>query len=82
MTDFEKTEIERSEVEGKTPVTPDSASGNYTAAERAAFLSSFTPEEDRKIRNKVDRRILWVIAMMYTLKNVGFLIAVIFRTPD
>lgn len=40
------------------------------AAERIAFLSSFSPEEDKAIRRKVGWRFLWLIGMMYIIKNV------------
>jgi hypothetical protein len=36
-----------------------------------AFLSSFSPEEDRAIRRKVDFRFLWLIGVMYIIKNVS-----------
>ncbi|KAH8600105.1 major facilitator superfamily domain-containing protein [Bisporella sp. PMI_857] len=37
-----------------------------------AFLSSFTPEEDKAIRQKVDWRFVWLIDLMYTIKNVDY----------
>ena len=40
-------------------------------SDRAAFLSSFSPEEDKAIRRKVDWRFLWLIGLMYIIKNVG-----------
>jgi hypothetical protein len=36
----------------------------------AAFLSSFSPEEDKAIRRKVDWRFLWLIGLMYIIKTV------------
>ena len=44
---------------------------NDAAAERIAFLSSFSPEEDKSIRRKVDWKFLWLIGMMYIIKNVS-----------
>ncbi len=44
---------------------------DVAAAERIAFLSSFSPEEDKAIRRKVDWRFLWLIGMMYIIKNVS-----------
>ncbi len=40
-------------------------------AQRRAFLSSFSPEEDKAIRRKVDYRFLWLIGLMYIIKNVS-----------
>lgn len=60
-------------LEGKIVVTnetPVSLSGSEDATDRAAFLASFTAEEDRTIMGKVDRRFLWLIGMMYIIKNV------------
>jgi hypothetical protein len=39
--------------------------------DRKAFLSSFSPEEDKAIRRKVDMRFLWLIGLMYIIKNVS-----------
>lgn len=50
--------------------TPDSVHSDV-AAERIAFLSSFSPEEDKAIRRKVDWRILWLIGLMYIIKNAS-----------
>jgi hypothetical protein len=50
--------------------TPDSLHSD-AAADRVAFLSSFSPEEDKAIMRKVDRRFLWLIGMMYIIKNVS-----------
>ncbi|KAE8422317.1 major facilitator superfamily domain-containing protein [Aspergillus pseudocaelatus] len=36
---------------------------------RKALLQSFTPEEDRRIRRKIDRRFLFLIGMMYIIKT-------------
>jgi len=40
------------------------------AAQRITFLFSFSPEEDRAIRRAVDWRFLWLIGLMYIIKNV------------
>jgi hypothetical protein len=40
-------------------------------SDREAFLSSFTAGDDREIMKKVDNRFLWLIGLMYILKNVG-----------
>jgi len=58
------------QINGTTSVaTPDSLHSD-AAADRIAFLSSFSPEEDKAIRRKVDWRFLWLIGMMYIIKNV------------
>ncbi|KAE8325969.1 major facilitator superfamily domain-containing protein [Aspergillus sergii] len=36
---------------------------------RKALLQSFTPEEDKRIRRKIDRRFLFLIGMMYIIKT-------------
>lgn len=51
---------------------PDAVQGD-TAADREAFLSSFSPEEDKAIRSKVDWRFLWLIGTMYIIKNVSII---------
>ena len=56
-------------IQERVPDSPDSPSNNADR-DRVAFLSSFTPEEDKAIMRKVDCRFLWVIGLMYTLKNV------------
>ena len=66
MADLEKRDVQVLDTAG----TPGSAGAHETAAERAAFLSSFTVKEDRAIRRKVDLSIIWLISVMYTLKNV------------
>ncbi|KAK4443564.1 major facilitator superfamily domain-containing protein [Podospora aff. communis PSN243] len=40
--------------------------------ERKAFLASFSAEEDKAIRRKVDRRFLWLIGLIYILKNIDY----------
>jgi hypothetical protein len=61
----------------KTPETQQTAlegrsnSSSNDADHRKVFLESFTAEEDKAIRRKVDRRFLWLIGMIYILKNVS-----------
>ncbi len=38
---------------------------------RAAFLATFTPEEEKAIMRKVDLRFLVLIGFMYLVKNAG-----------
>jgi len=40
--------------------------------DRKAFLASYSAEEDKEIRRKVDRRFLWLIGLIYILKNVSY----------
>jgi hypothetical protein len=40
------------------------------AAEKAAFLASFTLEEEKKILRKIDYRFLVLIGLMYMIKQV------------
>lgn len=42
-----------------------------SSADRKAFLATFTSEEDKAIRRKVDWRFLWLIGLMYIIKNVS-----------
>jgi hypothetical protein len=37
---------------------------------REAFLASFSADENHRIMRKVDRKFLFIIGMMYILKNV------------
>ncbi|KAL1981031.1 hypothetical protein VTN96DRAFT_3140 [Rasamsonia emersonii] len=41
-------------------------------AAKAAFLATFTPEEEKRIMRKVDRRFLLLIGLMYMVKTVDF----------
>lgn len=41
------------------------------AGSREAFLASFTPEEDRSIMKKVDKRFLLLIGILYLSKTVS-----------
>ena len=38
---------------------------------KAAFLSTFTPREEKTIMRKVDRRFFVLIGLMYMIKQVG-----------
>lgn len=40
---------------------------------RRALLQSFTAEDDKRIRRKIDRRFLVLIGMMYLIKQVDFM---------
>ncbi|XMA13957.1 hypothetical protein WAI453_006748 [Rhynchosporium graminicola] len=54
---------------------PDSGSNSIHSdaeADRRAFLSTFSPEEDEAIRRKVDYRFLWLIGLMYIIKNIDY----------
>jgi hypothetical protein len=53
-----------------TGITAADSLRDDAAAQRIAFLSSFSPEEDKAIRRKVDWRFLWLIGLMYIIKNV------------
>jgi hypothetical protein len=68
--DIEDMDKNVSGIQGISSVaTPDSLHSNE-AIDRVAFLSSFSPEEDKAIRRKVDFRFLWLIGLMYIIKNV------------
>jgi hypothetical protein len=41
-----------------------------TTLDRAAFLDTFTPEEQKKIIRKVDYRILLIVGLIYLVKQV------------
>ncbi|CAG8977545.1 hypothetical protein HYALB_00012351 [Hymenoscyphus albidus] len=43
-----------------------------SVADKTAFLASFTAEEDRAIMTKVDCRFLWLIELMYLIKNIDY----------
>ncbi|KAK4550015.1 hypothetical protein LTR36_002982 [Oleoguttula mirabilis] len=42
------------------------------AGSREAFLASFTPEDNKAIMRKVDRRFLLLIGIMYLTKNIDY----------
>jgi len=62
-------EISR-KAQGSESLASDSVHSD-AAAQHIAFLSSFSPEEDKAIRRKVDWRFPWLIGMMYIIKNVS-----------
>ena len=37
---------------------------------RREFLSSFTPDDDKRIMRKVNLRFLWLIGVIYVIKTV------------
>lgn len=41
------------------------------AGSKAAFLASFTPQDDKNVMRKVDRRFLLLIGILYMTKNVS-----------
>ncbi|VUC31503.1 unnamed protein product [Clonostachys rosea] len=51
--------------------TPNSVH-NDAATDRAAFLATFSAEEDKAIMRKVDWRFLWLIGVIYLIKNVDY----------
>jgi hypothetical protein len=53
---------------GDAPTSPTS-----TEERRKALLLSFTAEDDKRIRRKIDRRFLGLIGMMYLIKQVDFM---------
>jgi len=57
-------------VDGSGSVATLASVHSDIAAQRITFLSSFSPEEDKAIRRKVDWRFLWLIGVMYITKNV------------
>ncbi len=72
MGDSKENEAVSIKADGSASVaTSVSLHSDVAAAERIAFLSSFSPEEDKAIRRKVDWRFLWLIGMMYIIKNVS-----------
>ena len=65
----------------KTPVQDDVTEINITrssppqnieeAGSKAAFLATFTPQDDKDIMRKVDKRFLLLIGILYMTKNVS-----------
>jgi len=41
------------------------------AGGKAAFLATFTPQDDKDVMRKVDRRFLLLIGILYMTKNVS-----------
>jgi hypothetical protein len=59
-------------VESKSPIDDVEKAPSEASDEerRREFLSSFTPEDDKRIMNKVNRRFLWLIGVIYVIKTV------------
>ncbi|KAI9935109.1 hypothetical protein ASPWEDRAFT_116819 [Aspergillus wentii DTO 134E9] len=51
---------------------PTSSTEVTADEERKALLRSFTPEDDKRIRRKIDRRFLWLIGMIYIIKTIDY----------
>lgn len=60
------------EDDSKTPVQDVARAPSETSEEdrRREFLSSFTPEDDKRIMRKVNMRFLWLIGVIYVIKTV------------
>lgn len=68
--DFGESDLTKAKIQGLASVVTLDSSQSDAAADPIAFLASFSPEEDKAIRRKVDRRFLWLIGLMYIIKNV------------
>lgn len=53
-----------------THVVSEQLDSDDEAAEKAAFLASFSLEEEKKILRKIDKRFLVLIGLMYMVKQV------------
>ncbi len=51
-------------------VVSEHADSDDEAGEKAAFLASFSLEEEKKILRKIDHRFLILIGLMYMIKQV------------
>ncbi|KAL4881735.1 major facilitator superfamily domain-containing protein [Aspergillus karnatakaensis] len=62
------------EVENKGPVedVAKAPSTNSEEERRRELLSSFTPEDDARIMKKINYRFLWLIGMMYLIKQIDY----------
>jgi hypothetical protein len=47
------------------------------AGSKAAFLATFTPQDDKDVMRKVDRRFLLLIGILYMTKNVSTHLSII-----
>lgn len=63
-------DLTKAKIQGLDSVATLDSLESDAAADPKAFLASFSPEEDKAIRRKVDRRFLWLIGLMYIIKNV------------
>lgn len=52
-----------------TQVIAELSDSDDEAAEKAAFLASFSLEEEKKILRKIDYRFLLLIGLMYMIKQ-------------
>lgn len=68
--ELEDGDLSKSKIGGLTSVATLDSSQSDATADPIAFLASFSVEEDKAIRRKVDRRFLWLIGLMYIIKNV------------
>jgi MFS transporter, ACS family, DAL5 transporter family protein len=57
--------------EAGTHVISEHSDSDDEAPEKAAFLGSFSLEEEKKILRKIDHRFLLLIGLMYMIKQVG-----------
>lgn len=67
-------DLSKAKIPGLASVVTLDSSQSDAAADPRAFLASFSAEEDKAIRRKVDRRFLWLIGLMYIIKNVWHII--------
>lgn len=57
---------------GIRPLSNDLPQTAEDAGGRRAFLATFTPEIDKSIMKKVDRRFLLLIGVLYMTKNIDY----------
>jgi hypothetical protein len=77
--------------EPKTPVQDDATEVSSAqsslpqnieeAGGKAAFLATFTPQDDKDIMRKVDKRFLLLIGILYMTKNVSRRASIRDRSP-
>ncbi|KAL5342659.1 major facilitator superfamily domain-containing protein [Aspergillus crustosus] len=62
------------DIEPKVPVedVAKAPSTNSEEEKRRELLSSFTPEDDARIMKKINYRFLWLIGMMYLIKQIDY----------
>ncbi|OBT49085.1 hypothetical protein VE00_00173 [Pseudogymnoascus sp. WSF 3629] len=65
-------DLTKAKIPGLVSVVTLDSSQSDAAADPRAFLASFSTEEDKAIRRKVDRRFLWLIGLMYIIKNIDY----------
>ncbi|KAL6237843.1 hypothetical protein BDW75DRAFT_228365 [Aspergillus navahoensis] len=61
-------------VESKGPIeaVARAPSGTSDEERRREFLSSFTPDDDKRIMRMVNRRFLWLIGVIYVIKTIDY----------